>query len=122
MKAKKFLVLIVVVVDVEYDEAVVVAYASTCADVVIESAAVDGFIVEDGVGAAGRYAPISVILTYCRCSVGQVDYGGSDGEYRVASPPSEPLMYRFVICRLHQDLLFARKANFFIDLLRAKQF
>ena len=74
-------------------------------------------LVDGGAVAAGRYAPISVMLTCCRCGV---DHGGSDGEHRVSSPPSEPLLHKFVLCRLHRDLLCARKASFLVDLFRAK--
>ena len=44
-------------------------------------------IVDDGAVAAGRYAPISVMLTCCRCGVGRIDLVGYDGEHRVSSPP-----------------------------------
>ena len=45
------------------------------------------------------YAPISVMLTCCRCRVGRIDRGGSNGEYRVSSPLSEPLLCRSVLYR-----------------------
>ena len=63
------------------------------------------------------------MLAYCLYVVGPSDRARSDGEYRISSSPSEPLQYRSVllVCRLYQDCLCPRKANFLIDQLRARQ-
>ena len=53
-------------------------------------------LVIDGADGAGRYAPISVMLTFCRCDVGRIDRDRSIGECRVLFP-AKPLT---CICRI----------------------